>query len=244
MANRDMAVLSFSPGSALREVMETPDEPRTVVAAVEAAVAHFSSNGLALPERVGLVGYSRTGYYVEYLLTHSQHPFAAAVASDNVDHNYIQAILRWGIGGPFAMINGGAPFGEGLQSWLQNAPAFNAEKVRTPLRLEQGTGGVPWLLMHWEMYARLHYLKRPVELVLVPDAEQGSHPLVTPKQKRFSQEGTVDWMDFWLNGREEGVARKAEQYERWRTLREQQETLMAQWRAAGQRAADLPALRK
>jgi hypothetical protein len=30
----------------------------------------------------------------------------------------------------------------------------------------------------------------------------------------------VDWFDFWLNGREDPDLKKAEQYERWRKLRE------------------------
>jgi hypothetical protein len=30
----------------------------------------------------------------------------------------------------------------------------------------------------------------------------------------------VDWFDFWLNGHEDAASSKAEQYERWRKLRE------------------------
>ena len=41
-----------------------------------------------------------------------------------------------------------------------------------------------------------------------------------PNQERLSQEGMVDWMNFWLNGHEDPEPRKAEQYERWRKLKD------------------------
>jgi hypothetical protein len=38
-----------------------------------------------------------------------------------------------------------------------------------------------------------------------------------------SQGGTVDWFRFWLQGEEDPDPAKAEQYARWRELRELQE---------------------
>ena len=98
------------------------------------------------------------------------------------------------------------------------------------------------MLGSWEMYHLLRHMRKPVELALVPQIEHGDHPLQIPNQKRFSQEGTVDWMDFWLNGREDPDPNKKKQYERWYTLRAQQEAVIAERRAAGETIADLPLL--
>lgn len=236
MANRGMMVLSLYSNPDAREVLAKPDEPKFIMGGVESAVAHLVEEELVDRDRVGLVGYSRTGWYAQYILTHSNFPYAAAISSDNHDKGYVQAVLRYGMGGETAIVNGGEPYGDGLKAWFESSPAFRADKIRTPLRLETASGGIPYLLQHWEMYSRLHYLKRPVELVIVPESDKAEHPLQIPTQKRFSQEGTVDWMDFWLNDHEDSDPRKAAQYERWRKLREQREALVKERLAAGSSA--------
>ncbi len=243
LANRGMAVLSLHRHPQVGEHGASPQEPDLMKEGVEAAVDHFVAVGLAEREQVGLAGYSRTGWYVEYILAHSRHPFGAAIAADNIDSSYVQAILTGGLTGEPVRNNGGPAYGVGLRAWLDRAPGFNAYKIRAPLRLEVDTGGVKALVLAWEMYAQLHHLRKPVELVLAPESAAASHPLQMPRQKRFSQEGTVDWMDFWLNGREDPDPRKAGQYERWRKLRALQETRLKNMRASGDEVADLPPLR-
>jgi hypothetical protein len=48
----------------------------------------------------------------------------------------------------------------------------------------------------------------------------GQHNLTKPLQILAHQEMLVDWFDFWLNGHEDPNPAKAEQYARWRKLRE------------------------
>jgi hypothetical protein len=50
----------------------------------------------------------------------------------------------------------------------------------------------------------------------------GTHNLAKPLQKLAHQEMLVDWFDFWLNGHEDGDEAKAEEYRRWRQMRETQ----------------------
>ena len=56
------------------------------------------------------------GWHVEYLLTHSNFPFAAALAADNVDYGYVQ-YLSWDplSQRDFERLNGAVPTGSGLQ---------------------------------------------------------------------------------------------------------------------------------
>ncbi|MBA3355367.1 MAG: hypothetical protein H0U18_05380, partial [Pyrinomonadaceae bacterium] len=108
------------------------------------------------------------------------------------------------------------PVGQGLNAW-HSAPAFNTDKVKTPLRIEAiGKFG---FLFEWEWYVLLKRLLKPVELTSIP---AGVHVLVRPQDRFASQQGTVDWMRFWLKNEEDPNPRKAEQYARWRELRKLQ----------------------
>lgn len=223
LAGRGMAVLELSQ-KPLAGVMGTPEEAPDVMRGCEAAIRYLVHGGLADPRRIGLTGYSRTAYWVAYMLTHSSFPYAAAIESDGLDISYVQLVLTTEPGRYAGLVGtaGEAPFGQGLPQWLRTAPGFNADKVHTPLRLEVASGGVEDAFLQWEMYSRLKLLHRPVELVIDPDGEHADHPLQVPSQQLASIQGTVDWMDFWLNGRESPDPSKRAQNARWRMLRQQQ----------------------
>jgi hypothetical protein len=133
--------------------------------------------------------------------------------------------------------NGGAPFGDGLKSWLVKSPGFNADKVHTPLWLVLQSGPISGVLSHWEMFSRLRRLGKPVELYVMPDVEHGSHNPQNPRQVVALQQGEVDWFDFWLNGREDPDPKKADQYVRWRKLRALHEADLAELKAAAPKAS-------
>jgi hypothetical protein len=113
---------------------------------------------------------------------------------------------------------GAPPFGDGLQQWLKKSPSFNLDKINTPLMITGG--GATGLLTMWGPYAGLHYLNRPVELVMLNTDE---HVLTNPGVRIASQGGSVDWFRFWLQDYEDPDPAKAEQYKRWRELRKMQE---------------------
>jgi hypothetical protein len=110
-------------------------------------------------------------------------------------------------------IYGGQPFGDALGRWVQEAPAFNLNKVRTPVRVE--VHNVPSLLNNWELYAGLRLQGKPVDLIQLPDA---THVVAKPLERFASEQGDVDWFDFWLNSHEDSDPAKGEQYQRWEKL--------------------------
>ncbi len=217
LAGRGIAVLELDVPEGHR--FSTAAEAAVRRDAFEAAARQLIDSGLVDPARVGLAGFSRNGYYVEYTLSHSDFPFAAAIAADNWDPGYFHETLT-GYSVQATAVNGAPPFGEGLQAWLAQAPGFNAEKIRTPLRMVEQSSGLFGVLLKWEIFNRLRYLKRPVEFYVMPDAEHGSHSPQNPAQIIAVQQGTVDWFDFWLNDREDPSPEKREQYARWRRLRQ------------------------
>lgn len=196
--------------------LETPDEGRTAAEAYEGLIAQLRTRGLIDPARVGLVGFSRNGYFVEHVLTHSAFPYAVAVAVDNWEPGYFSGTLH-GWGAEYA-VNGSPPFGRGLLQWFENSPGFRAECVRTPL-LMIAQGGFDQVSAGWEFFSRLRYLGRPVELYAIPDIDHGSHTTQNPRQILAVQHRVIDWLDFWLNGRDVSAFADSASYSRWPAMR-------------------------
>jgi hypothetical protein len=113
----------------------------------------------------------------------------------------------------YVAANGGLPFGASLASWIQSSPGFNLDKVNAAVRLEYyGWSG---FLGGWQTFSGLSLLKKPVDFVWLP---YGLHLLVKPWERLVSQQGNVDWFDFWLQGVADPAPSKKTEYERWNRL--------------------------
>jgi len=216
LANRGFMVAHLIVSTGGRH--NTPEEAPIRMRGFEQLSLQLAQAGKVDPERVGLIGFSRNGYYVQYTLTHSSFDFAAAISADNWDPSYFSRTL-FGYSSAASAVNGGEPFGDGLLSWLKNAPAFNVDQVRTPLRMIEQSFGRYGALLRWEWFSRLRYLNKPVEMYLPPDPEHGAHNTQNPRQIIALMQGSIDWFEFWLCDREDSNPAKAAQYERWRKLR-------------------------
>jgi|SRR5579872_353800 len=200
---------------------ETPAEAPNMAETLERAVEYVDGLGILDRARIGLIGFSRTGLYVHYLLTHSRMTFQAAVIADGSDGGYTQ-YLQFLNAYPFTAsdsekINGGSPFGSGLLLWLRSSPEFFLDQVKTPLLLQvTSTHNLPSM---WAPYIGLKRLRKPVELMYLPT---GSHIVEKPWDRLASQESSVDWMSFWLKGEEDTDPSKTEKYKRWKQLRKRQ----------------------
>ena len=220
MAARGLMVLQIAEGRSISDVISTPGEWPTVRAGLEGAIDFLNARQLIDRTRVGTVGWSRTGPHTGYALTHSSYPFAAAMMMDTSDFGWF-AYFSWGDAREFDLDYGSAPFGKGLESWLEIVPSFNLERIRTPLLMWNAGSAIG----RWDWYAGLRRLGKPVEYWIVPD---GTHDLFIVGQRLLINRLTVDWFDFWLNGHEDTDPAKADQYARWRALREQQKKVIAE----------------
>jgi len=205
------------------DLEKTPEEITRAVATFEGAIDYLDGRGLINLSRIGLIGFSRTGLYVRYALTHSKYYFGAASVMDSNDGGYFAYLtVSNSLPGWTEFndgINGAAPFGNGLEKWIERSPGFSIDKVRTPFRILSPRSGNS-VLMEWEWFAALTRLAKPVEMVMLED---GEHILQKPWDRMVSQQGNVDWFCFWLKGEEDTDPAKAEQYSRWRELRKLQE---------------------
>jgi len=198
------------------------DETRREMAAYEGAIDELDRRGLIDRDKVGILGFSRTCWFVKYTLTHSTYRFAAAAIVDGIDGGYYQYITA-GNASPdntrqFEKGNGDAPpYGKGLSAWLQSSPGFNVDRVTTPIRF------MPLnplsILGEWEWFTLLSRMKKPADMVVLED---GSHQLTKPWDRMAAQEGNEEWFRFWLKGEENPDPAKTEQYIRWRELRKLQ----------------------
>ena len=197
----------------------TTEEGPCAVAVFESATKQLVLEGLVDQEKIGIIGFSRTCFYVTELLTTGTPHLMAASITDGVMFDYLQYVLFMDrISSEADRVIGAPPFGEGLQQWLKRSPGFRLDKIDTPL-LVVGEGPSRLLSM-WQPYAGLRYLHKPVDLIMLNTDE---HVLTNPAVRMASQGGTVDWFRFWLQGYEDPDPAKQEQYKRWRGLRKMQQ---------------------
>ena len=198
----------------------TAEEAHDQALGFQSAIEQLTSEGLVDPDRVGIIGFSRTCYHVESALIENPLTFAAATIADGVDYSYLQHHLFYDAdrADQEEKIYGARPFGEGLRRWVDHAPGFHLDRVQTPLRIEALN---PYsILTEWEIYTSLLEQKKPVDLIYIQD---GQHILQKPLDRVASQQGNVDWFRFWLKGEEDPDPAKTEQYARWRELRKLQD---------------------
>lgn len=217
LAAAGMIVLQVGSSSDLGQDLKYEDTPREAprqMAAYEGAINYLDQRRLIDPKRVGIIGFSRTVFYVEYALTESRYHFAAATIADGFDGGYMNFLLYGGR--DYVAVNGShLPFGPSLKSWIKNSPGFNLEKVSTPVRLEYYGRGE--FLGGWQWFAGLSLLHKPVDFIWLPC---GPHLLVKPRERLTSEQGNVDWFAFWLEDTEDPDPSKREEYVRWTGLRQ------------------------
>jgi dipeptidyl aminopeptidase/acylaminoacyl peptidase len=205
------------------QTSDPTEEVSCNVTGYEVAVEKLIADSMVDPDRIGIVGFSRTCSYVLDALTTSAQRFKAASITDGRNFGYLQYITQVDVGGNNILrdadgVIGASPVGQGLQHWFKRSPEFNLDKVTTPIQVvANGRSGV---LFMWEPYAVLRFLNKPVDLLML---RQGTHVLTNPTERMASQGGTVDWFRFWLKGEEDPDPAKAEQYARWHDLRKLQE---------------------
>ncbi len=224
LANLDIMVLQLGGIVAGVDSVGYTNAASLAVAQIESAIDELDRQGLIDRTKVGLIGFSRTGWLTGYMATHSSYPLAAITTADNIDFSYWQYIenFSWARS-DFEDALGGPPTGATFDTFRRNSVGFNLDRVSAPWRIE--TYGAAWSVVGtMETFAMLRVLGKPMEYVWIPD---GVHQLVKPRQRAASLQGNVDWYRFWLKHEEDPDPAKAEQYARWRELRKQQEQAAA-----------------
>jgi dipeptidyl aminopeptidase/acylaminoacyl peptidase len=193
------------PGNpARRRIEETLDE----------AISKLDQLGVIDPDRVGVTGLS---YGAEIVYTAMPHMprLAAAIASSGgpgpsqypylgrLDRNWRRA---FGLGPPE----------QTPARWLESSFSPHVKKVRAPLLINVSDHEFVGSL---DSVTALEDAGRSVEMYVFPDEY---HVKSQPAHRLAIYNRNIDWMNFWLQGREDPVREKAEQYKRWRAMRAKQ----------------------
>lgn len=154
------------------------------------------------------------------MLTHSKLKLAAASSADSGIYNYgtywIWNTFPGNLEGAEVQM-GGPPYGATFENWQRYSPAFNADRVQTPLLMEYTNETEYGPVNAYEFFTALRRQGKPVELFYYP---RGEHELDTPAERLASLRRNVDWFRFWMQGFEgSSPAYDPDQYKRWRELR-------------------------
>lgn len=161
---------------------------KDIMAGVDAMVAQ----GIADPDRLGVMGASYGGFMTDWIVTQTGRFKAASTAcsvSDLVQLYYLSD------GGDFMAEYYGYPWEDGAAMNAHSAINF-VTKVTTPLLIQHGEEDhrVP-LSQAQEFYKALKTLHKTVELDIYP---RGGHVNFEPKLEREYMRRNMDWFTEWL----------------------------------------------
>lgn len=185
------------------------------MAAVESAVDKLSSAGEIDRARVGMGGLSFGAEVTMWTVAHSDLLAAASVATPVLSPFYyvIGSIkgepfrkgLRelWGLGSP----------SETPQRWNELSPAFQLDTIHAPILFQHAEQEYMYALDYEIPLIR----EQRADLYVFPNEP---HQKFQPRHKLAAYNRNLDWFRFWLQGYEDPDPAKAEQYQRWRAMRE------------------------
>lgn len=176
---------------------------------IDSAVQQLAAAGIIDPNRVGLTGLSFGAEAVNFAMFRMP-TLAAAIASGGeigpssayfYSEGGRSSLRAWGLGSPFS------------ERWRALSLTLNAERARAPLLLN-----VPdrELLFALPVVVALEDAERPVEMHVF---QNEYHIKWQPQHRLAIYQRNIDWMNFWIMGREDANPAKQSQYERWRAIR-------------------------
>ena len=155
-------------------------------------VDHLIAQGVADPDRLGVMGASYGGYMTNWIVTQSgrfKAASAGASLSDLSDTFYLSE------GGEFMVGYFKRPW-ENRESYAAHSPLTFADRVTTPLLIQHGEADprVP-IAGAWKFYRALKAMGKTVELEIYP---RGGHVLREPMQQREQMRRNLEWFTKWI----------------------------------------------
>jgi dipeptidyl aminopeptidase/acylaminoacyl peptidase len=159
---------------------------------IMAGVDHLVVQGIADPERLGVMGASYGGYMTNWIVTQTgrfKAASAGASLSDLGDTYYLSE------GGEFMVEYFKRPW-ENREGYAAHSPLTFADRVTTPLLIQHGEVDprVP-IAGAWKLYRTLRAMGKTVELEIYP---RGGHVLREPMQQREQMRRNLEWFAKWI----------------------------------------------
>ncbi len=160
---------------------------------IMAGVDYVIAQGIADPDRLGIMGWSYGGYMTSWVITQTNRFKAASVGAGvtNAYSFYGQTDIP-----DFMVAYYGAMPWDDPQEYIRHSAMFHASQIKTPTLIQHGREDrrVP-LPQGQELYLALRGLNVPTEFVVYP--RQG-HGLTEPKLVRDAMKRNLDWFRKWI----------------------------------------------
>jgi dipeptidyl aminopeptidase/acylaminoacyl peptidase len=161
---------------------------KDIMTGVDALIAQ----GLADPNRLGVMGASYGGYMTNWIVTQTGRFKAASAGAGLTD---LADIYYLSEGGDFIVDYFKRPW-ENAASYAAHSPLTHASQVTTPLLIQHGEVDprVP-IAGAWKFYRALKAQGKTVEFDIYP---RGGHVLREPMQQREQMRRNLEWFTRWI----------------------------------------------
>ena len=196
--------------------MEATDRYGQALSAVRSIIDRLAERQVVDRTRVGMGGLSFGSEVTYWVAMKSNLLAAASVTSTFASPTYYWFVAlkgdpyldvvkkAWGLGAP----------DETPARWKALSPAYNIDKIHTPLLMQMPEQEY---LQTMDFYVPLARSATPVDLYVFPEE---SHQKVLPRHKLAAYERNLDWFRFWLQGYVDPDPAKAAQYARWQAQKD------------------------
>ncbi len=176
------------------------DDYKDIMTGVDAMVAQ----GIADPDRLGVMGASYGGYMTNWIVTQTARFKAASTAASVSDLANLYYLSE---GGDFVAEYFGYPW-ENAASLVAHSPITFVRNITTPLLIQHGESDnrVP-LSQARELYKAMKTLHKTVEFDVYP---RGGHVNFEPPLEREYMLRNLDWFVRWLRPAADADSRKAQ----------------------------------
>jgi dipeptidyl aminopeptidase/acylaminoacyl peptidase len=163
---------------------------------VLSGVDHLIAQGIADPNRMGVMGWSQGGYISAFLATHERQPFKAISVGAGIS-NWMTYYVNTDIH-PFTRQYLKATPWDDPQIYAVTSPMTNIKRAKTPTMIQHGEldARVP-IPNAYELYQGLQDQNVPVKLIVYKGF---GHGLNKPKAQRAALEHNLEWFGRYVFG--------------------------------------------
>lgn len=185
------------------------------LSSIQAIVEQLNDEGLIDIHRVGMMGHSLAGFWVQLAIT--QTDLFKAVEMHN-GGTFSEPGTYWKAGSARSRtlqehIMGGPPYGKTLKNYVGYSMTLNASRIRAPVLMEYDALEAIDAMEYYEAMEHYHV---PVDFFVYPN---DGHVIERPEHRFMSLQRNLDWFEFWLLDKENDASSKPEQYARWRQMK-------------------------
>jgi dipeptidyl aminopeptidase/acylaminoacyl peptidase len=185
------------------------------LSSIQAVVARLDGEGLIDSHRVGMMGHSLAGFWVQLAITQTN---LFKVVEMHNGGTFSEPGTYWEGGSKQFRelqehIMGGPPYGETLKNYLSYSMTLNASRIHAPVLMEYDAMEA---MSAMEYYEAIQHYRVPVDFFIYPN---DGHVIERPEHRFMSLQRNLDWFEFWLLDKENDASSKTDQYGRWRQLR-------------------------